>query len=92
MRNLAAREDRHFDLVATNNATLSGYNARYEIVGLTGIVKQGIVGKSIDNTKFEIKIDISDISPRQYELRIMVTDEVKDFTFCAYTESIKIRI
>ena len=92
MRNLASKEDIHFDLVATNNVTLSGYNARYEIVGLTDIVKQGIVGKSIDNTKFEIKIDISDISPRQYELRIMVTDEVKDFTFCAYTESIKIRI
>lgn len=92
MRNLASKEDIHFDLVATNNVTLSGYNARYEIVGLTGIVKEGIVGKSIDNTKFEIKIDISDISPRHYELRVMVTDEIKDFTFCAYTESIKIRI
>ena len=82
MRNLASKEDIHFDLVATNNVTLSGYNARYEIVGLTGIVKEGIVGKSIDNTKFEIKIDISDISPRHYELRVMVTDEIKDFTFC----------
>ena len=92
MRNLAAREDRHFDLVATNNATLSGYNARYEIVGLTGIVKQGIVEKSTDNTKFEIRIDFGNIEPRQYELRIMVTDEIKDFTFCAYAESIKIRI
>ena len=92
MRNLASKEDIHFYLVATNNVTLSGYNARYEIVGLTGIVKEGIVGKSIDNTKFEIKIDISDISPRHYELRVMVTDEIKDFTFCAYTESIKIRI
>ena len=92
MRKLASKEDIYFDLVATNNATLSGYSARYEIVGLAGIVKEGIVGKSIDNTKFEIKIDISDISPRQYELRIMVTDEVKDFTFCAYTESINIRI
>ena len=92
MRNLAAREDRHFDLVATNNAILSGYNARYEIVGLTGIVKQGIVGKSIDNTKFEVRIDFGDVQPKQYELRIMVTDEIEDFTFCAYTESIKIRI
>ncbi len=92
MRNLASKEDIHFDLVATNNVTLSGYNARYEIVGLTGIVKEGIVGKSIDNTKFEIKIDTSDISPKRYELRVMVTDEVKDFTFCAYTESISIRI
>ncbi len=92
MRNLAAREDRHFDLVATNNATLSGYNARYEIVGLTGIVKQGIVEKSIDNTKFEVRIDFGNIEPKQYELRIMVTDEIEDFTFCAYTESIKIRI
>lgn len=92
MRNLAAREDRHFDLVATNNATLSGYNARYEIVGLTGIVKQGIVEKSTDNTKFEIRIDFGDVQPKQYELRIMVTDEIEDFTFCAYTESIKIRI
>ena len=92
MRKLASKEDIYFDLVATNNATLSGYSARYEIVGLAGIVKEGIVGKSIDNTKFEIKIDISDISPRQYELRIMVTDEVKGFTFCAYTELIKIRI
>lgn len=92
MRNLAAREDRHFDLVATNNKTLSGYSARYEIVGLTGIVKQGIVEKSTDNTKFEIRIDFGNIEPRQYELRIMVTDEIKDFTFCAYTELIKIRI
>lgn len=92
MRNLAAREDRHFDLVATNNAILSGYNARYEIVGLTGIVKQGIVEKSIDNTKFEVRIDFGDVQPKQYELRIMVTDEIEDFTFCAYTESIKIRI
>lgn len=92
MRNLASKEDIHFDLVATNNVTLSGYNARYEIVGLTGIVKQGIVEKSTDNTKFEIRIDFGNIEPRQYELRIMVTDEIKDFTFCAYTESIKIRI
>lgn len=92
MRNLAAREDRHFDLVATNNATLSGYSARYEIVGLIGIVKQGIVEKSIDNTKFEVRIDFGDVQPKQYELRIMVTDEIEDFTFCAYTESIKIRI
>lgn len=92
MINLASKEDRHFDLVATNNATLSGYNARYEIVGLTGIVKQGIVEKSTDNTKFEIRIDFGNIEPRQYELRIMVTDEIKDFTFCAYTELIKIRI
>ena len=92
MINLAARENRHFDLVATNNVTLSGYNARYEIVGLTGIVKQGIVEKSTDNTKFEIRIDFGNIEPRQYELRIMVTDEIKNFTFCAYTETIKIRI
>ncbi len=92
MRNLAAREDRHFDLVPTNNATLSGYSARYEIVGLIGIVKQGIVEKSIDNTKFEVRIDFGDVQPKQYELRIMVTDEIEDFTFCAYTESIKIRI
>ena len=92
MRNLASKEDIYFDLVATNNATLSGYNARYEIVGLTGIVKQGIVEKSTDNTKFEIRIDFGNIEPRQYELRIMVTDEIKDFTFCAYTELIKIRI
>ena len=92
MRNLAAREDRHFDLVATNNATLSGYNARYEVVGVTGIVKQGVVEKSTVNTKFEIRIDFGNIEPKQYELRIMVTDEIKDFTFCAYTESIKIRI
>lgn len=92
MRNLAAREDRHFDLVAANNVTLSGYSARYEIVGLLGIVKQGIVEKSTDNTKFEIRIDFGNIEPKQYELRIMVTDEIKDFTFCAYTESIKIRI
>lgn len=92
MRNLAAREDRHFDLVATNNATLSGYNARYEIVGLIGIVKQGIVEKSIDNTKFEVRIDFGDVQPKQYELRIMVTDEIEDFTFCAYTESINIRL
>lgn len=93
MRNLAAREDRHFDLVATNNKTLSGYSARYEIVEKsTGIVKQGIVEKSTDNTKFEIRIDFGNIEPRQYELRIMVTDEIKDFTFCAYTELINIRI
>ena len=92
MRNLASKEDIYFDLVATNNVTLSGYNARYEIVGLTRIVKEGIVGKSIDNTRFEIKIDISDILPKQYELRVMVIDEVKNFTFCAYTESINIRI
>lgn len=92
MRNLATREDRHFDLVATNNATLSGYNARYEIVGLTGIVKQGIVEKSTDNTKFEIRIDFGNIEPKQYELRILVTDEIEDFTFCAYTESINIRL
>lgn len=92
MINLAAREDRHFDLVATNNVILSGYSARYEIVGLTGIVKQGIVKKSTDNTKFEIRIDFENIEPRQYELRIMVTDEIKNFTFCAYTETIKIRI
>ena len=92
MRNLAAREDRHFDLVAANNVTLSGYSARYEIVGLLGIVKQGIVEKSTDNTKFEIRIDFGNIEPKQYELRIMVTDEIEDFTFCAYTESIKIRI
>ena len=92
MRNLAAREDRHFDLVAANNVTLSGYSARYEIVGLVGIVKQGIVEKSIDNTKFQVRIDFGDIEPRQYELRIMVTDEIKNFTFCAYTETIKIRI
>lgn len=92
MRNLAAREDRHFDLVAANNVTLSGYSARYEIVGLVGIVKQGIVEKSTDNTKFEIRIDFGNIEPKQYELRIMVTDEIEDFTFCAYTESIKIRI
>lgn len=92
MRNLAAREDRHFDLVAANNVTLSGYSARYEIVGLVGIVKQGIVEKSIDNTKFEVRIDFGDVQPKQYELRIMVTDEIEDFTFCAYTESIKIRI
>lgn len=92
MINLASKENRHFDLVATNNKTLSGYSARYEIVGLTGIVKQGIVEKSTDNTKFEIRIDFGNIEPRQYELRIMVTDEIKDFTFCAYTELIKIRI
>lgn len=92
MINLAAREDRHFDLVATNNVILSGYSARYEIVGLTGIVKQGIVEKSTDNTKFKIRIDFENIEPRQYELRIMVTDEIKNFTFCAYTETIKIRI
>ena len=92
MRNLAAGEDRHFDLVATNNTTLSGYNARYEIVGLTGIVKQGVVEKSTDNTKFEVKIDFGNIEPKQYELRIMVTDEIENFTFCAYTESIKIRV
>ena len=92
MRKLAAREDRHFDLVPTNNTLLSGYNARYEIVGLNGIVKQGIVEKSTDNKKFEIRIDFGNIEPRQYELRIMVTDEIKDFTFCAYTELIKIRI
>lgn len=92
MRNLATKEDRHFDLVAANNVTLSGYSARYEIVGLVGIVKQGIVEKSTDNTKFEIRIDFGDVQPKQYELRIMVTDEIEDFTFCAYTESIKIRI
>jgi hypothetical protein len=92
MRNLAAGEDRHFDLVATNNTTLSGYNARYEIVGLFGIVKQGVVEKSTDNTKFEVKIDFGNIEPKQYELRIMVTDEIENFTFCAYTESIKIRV
>ena len=92
MRNLASKEDIHFDLVATNNVTLSGYNARYEIVGLTGIVKQGVVEKSTDNTKFEVKIDFGNIEPKQYELRIMVTDEIENFTFCAYTESISIRI
>jgi len=92
MRNLATKEDRHFDLVAANNVTLSGYSARYEIVGLIGIVKQGIVEKSIDNTKFEVRIDFGDVQPKQYELRIMVTDEIEDFTFCAYTETIKIRI
>lgn len=92
MRNLASKEDIHFDLVATNNVTLSGYNARYEIVGLTGIVKQGVVEKSTDNTKFEVKIDFGNIEPKQYELRIMVTDEIENFTFCAYAESIKIRI
>lgn len=92
MRNLASKEDIHFDLVATNNVTLSGYNARYEIVGLTGIVKQGVVEKSTDNTKFEVKIDFGNIEPKQYELRIMVTDEIENFTFCAYTESIKIRV
>ena len=92
MRNLATKEDRFFDLVAANNVTLSRYSARYEIVGLIGIVKQGIVEKSIDNTKFEVRIDFGDVQPKQYELRIMVTDEIEDFTFCAYTESIKIRI
>lgn len=92
MRNLATKEDRFFDLVAANNVTLSRYSARYEIVGLTGIVKQGIVEKSTDNTKFQVRIDFGDIQPKQYELRIMVTDEIEDFTFCAYTESIKIRI
>jgi len=92
MRNLAVGEDRYFDLVATNNAMLSGYSAKYEIVGLLGIVKQGVVEKSTDNTKFEVKIDFGNIEPKQYELRIMVTDEIENFTFCAYTESIKIRI
>ena len=92
MRNLAVGEDRYFDLVATNNAMLSGYSAKYEIVGLLGIVKEGVVEKSTDNTKFQIRIDFESVQPKQYELRIMVTDEVEDFTFCAYTELINIRL
>ena len=63
MRNLAAREDRHFDLVAANNVTLSRYSARYEIVGLIGIVKQGIVEKSIDRLTF-----ISDNERERYAI------------------------
>ena len=92
MKKLASGEDRHFNLSAPNNVTLSGYSAKYEIVGLLGVVKTGIVEKSTDNTKFEVRIDFQGIEPKRYELRIMVTDEVENFTYTAYSEEIVIRI
>ena len=91
MRRLATGEDRHFSLSASNNVILSGYSAKYEIVGLQGVVKAGIVEKSTDNTKFEVKIDFETVRPGRYELRIMVTDETEDFTYTAYSEEIAIR-
>lgn len=91
MKRLATGEDRHFSLSAPNNVTLSGYSAKYEIVGLLGVVKTGIVEKSTDNTKFEVKIDFETVKSGRYELRIMVTDETEDFTYTAYSEEIAIR-
>ena len=92
MKKLATGEDRHFCLVAPNNVTLSGYSAKYEIVGALGVVKTEIVEKSTDNTKFEVKIDFKGVKPNRYELRVMVTDEIEDFTFTAYSEEIVIRV
>ena len=56
------------------------------------MVKTGIVEKSTDNTKFEVRIDFQGIEPKRYELRIMVTDEVENFTYTAYSEEIVIRL
>lgn len=92
MKRLATGEDRHFSLAAPNNITLQGYSAKYEIVGSIGIVKTGIVEKSTDNTKFEVKIDFEGVKPNRYELRIMVTDEIENFTYVAYSEEIVIRV
>ena len=92
MKKIATGEDRHFSLVAPNNVTLSGYNAKYEIVGLMGMAKTGIVEKSTDNTKFEVKIDFKGVKPNKYELRVMVTDEIENFTYTAYSEEIVIRV
>ena len=92
MKKIATGEDRHFCLVAPNNVTLSRYSAKYEIVGLLGIAKTGIVEKSTDNTKFEVKIDFEGVKPNRYELRVMVTDEIEDFTYTAYSEEIVIRL
>ena len=92
MKKIATGEDRHFSLVAPNNVTLSGYSAKYEIVGALGVVKTGSVAKSNDNTKFEVKIDFEGVEPKRYELRIMVTDELENFTYTAYSEEIVIRV
>ena len=92
MKKIATGEDRHFSLVAPNNVTLSGYSAKYEIVGLMGMAKTGIVEKSTDNTKFEVKIDFTGVKPNKYELRVMVTDEIENFTYTAYSEEIVIRV
>ena len=92
MKKIATGEDRHFSLVAPNNVTLSGYSAKYEIVGLMGMAKTGIVEKSTDNTKFEVKIDFKGVKPNKYELRVMVTDEIENFTYTAYSEEIVIRV
>ena len=92
MKRLATGEDRHFILSAPNNVTLSGYSAKYEIAGSLGVVKTGIVEKSTDNTKFEVKIDLEGVKPNKYELRIMVTDEIENFTYMAYSEEIVIRV
>ena len=91
MRKIAQGEDRFFNLKAEDGLTLSGYSAKYELVGLLGVVKSEPVVISEDNTSFEVKLDTQNIEPKTYELRIMVTNISEDFTFCAYTEQIQIR-
>ena len=41
---------------------------------------------------YYVKIDFKGVKPNKYELRVMVTDEIENFTYTAYSEEIVIRV
>lgn len=92
-RNLVVGQTIQFDIVpvSPSNATVEAYTAKYQVVALLEIVQEGVVEKSADNSHFTVKIDTSTLIPGKYEIRVMVTDTVDDFTDCPITHSIVLR-
>ena len=91
MENLPIGCKRYFELTPVGATNILGYTAKYEIASSLMVVQSGIVEKSPDNTKFLVKVDTSNLPSKEYELRIIVTDESDNFTGCIYTERIQLR-
>lgn len=91
-KNFAVGQTIQFDVIPSDplNTTVEAYTAKYQVVGVLDIM-EGLVEKSQDNTKFIVKIDTSSMKPGKYEVRVMVTDTVEDFTDCPITQNIILR-
>ncbi len=79
-------ESRYFDLSPVGGGLLTGYSATYEIVSFDGtLITTGSVGKSIDNTKFEVRIQTTGMSAGGYWLRVFISASADNFVQ-AYSE------
>jgi hypothetical protein len=91
-KDFAVGQTIQFDVIPSEplNTTVEAYTAKYQVVGVLDMV-EGVVEKSQDNTKFIVKIDTSNLKPGKYEVRVMITDTVENFTDCPVFKNIVLR-